>query len=282
MGQRRAVGRVPWRGGEAVAVALGEAIAGGRIASDRLLQHLRLLALVVDFAEQPQLVPVAARMLSEFEEVAAAQGRLVAVALGQLVVGAVALQGASGQVLAARTVAEAPGVVVVLQVRCELAGEDALHLQARLLEVVVAAADPTGAGFQAYGEALDHRPVGHQAGVLLVGHRRQSGEYRLVVTEHQQVTVRRVLEVVVESLFLAQALHEVQIGFVVLHAVVARRVVAAELEALAVAFEDAVLPQYPTDDLRHCEVLEYALVAAVGQVGEARHQAQSVAGQALA
>ncbi|MNZ92211.1 hypothetical protein D3C78_1112270 [compost metagenome] len=194
-----------------------------------------------------------------------------------------ALEGAAGQLLAARAFSVAPGVVVVLQVRGELAGEGAFQRQARLFEVVVAAGHPAGAGFQAHGEALDRRAIGDQAGVLLVAHRGQLGEYRLVVAEHQHMSGRRVPEVVVDALLLAQALDEVQVGLAVLHAVGAFGVDGrAELEAIAVAVEDAVLLQYPADDLRHAEVLEDALVAAVGQVGEAWHQAQAIAGQALA
>ena len=43
-----------------------------------------------------------------------------------------------------------------------------------------------------------------------------------------------------------------------------------------------MLLQYSGDDLRHRELLEDALVGAMGEVGQARHQAQAVAGQALA
>ncbi|MNZ66989.1 hypothetical protein D3C78_852240 [compost metagenome] len=140
----------------------------------------------MDFPQQPEIVPLVARMLADGEEVPAAQYRLVAVALGQLVVAAVALQGAAGQMLAAGAVGEAAGVVVVLQVRHELAGGGAFQLQARLLEVVVAAADPAGAGFQAHAEALDHRLVGDHAAVLHIGGGSpQLGEHRLVVAEHQ-------------------------------------------------------------------------------------------------
>jgi hypothetical protein len=44
-----------------------------------------------------------------------------------------------------------------------------------------------------------------------------------------------VLEVVVNTFFFAQALDEMQVGFVVLHAVVAIRARLAELEAVGVA-----------------------------------------------
>jgi hypothetical protein len=54
---------------------------------------------------------------------------------------------------------------------------------------------------------------------LLVGHGRQFREHRLVIAEHQFVAAGAVLEVVVNALFFAQALDEMQVGFVVLHAV---------------------------------------------------------------
>src|SRR5690606_13078710 len=293
MGQRRAPGLLPGGGGEAVAVALVEVRAviplspGGRgegtaEAGDGLFQHLRLLALVMDVVEQPQLVPVRARVGGEVEEVAAAQARLVALALGLALVGAVALQRALGQVLAAAALGETAGVVVVFQIRLGLALVRRFELQARLLEVVVAAGDAAGTGGQAQGEALDHRLVGHQAAVLLVGRRCEPGKAGLVVAEHQHMALGAVLEVIVDAFFLAQALDEVQVALVVLHAVVARRVPGAELEALAAALEDAVFAQYLGDDLRHRQVLEDALVDAVAEPGQLRTQAQVVAGQALA
>jgi len=75
----------------------------------------------------------------------------------------------------------------------------------------------------------------------------------------------------------------VQVGLVVLHAVVALGVDArAELEAVATAFEDAVFLEHPGDDLRHAEVLEDALVDPVCQIGQTWDQAQAIAGQAPA
>jgi hypothetical protein len=63
---------------------------------------------VVDLVEQPQLVPVRTWVGAEVEEVATAQQRLIALALGQLLVGAVALQRALRQVLAAAASPSAP------------------------------------------------------------------------------------------------------------------------------------------------------------------------------
>src|SRR5690606_36942712 len=95
----------------------GPAIGGG------LCRHLRLFALVVDFGEQPELIPVAAWVLHQLEEMTAAQPWLVAFAFGQLEVVTVAFQGALRQVFATAAVGEAAGVVVVFEVRSELTGK---------------------------------------------------------------------------------------------------------------------------------------------------------------
>src|SRR5690554_2657601 len=103
MAQGWAVRGVPGGGLEVVAVALGEGCfplplrgRGGIIGARRfcagygLFQHLGLFAFVVDGGDQPVVVPAVAGVALEFEEVAAAQSRLVAVAGGLAVVAAVA------------------------------------------------------------------------------------------------------------------------------------------------------------------------------------------------
>ncbi len=160
--------------------------------------------------------------------------------------------------------------------------EGGLHGQTRLLEIVIAARDAAGAGFQAQAEALDHRLVGDQAAVLLIGGGSEPGEDGLVIAEDQGMTGRAVLEVIVNALFLAQALDEVQVGFVVLHAIFARRVNhRAELEAVSIGL-DAMFFEHLGDNLRHAEVLEDALVGAMGEVGQLRHEREAIARQALA
>lgn len=155
-------------------------------------------------------------------------------------------------------------------------------MQARFFEVVVAARGAGGAGFQAQFEGLDHRFVGDHAAALDVGGRlAEVGEHGLVVAEHQQVGFFAVLEVVVNALFFAQALDEMQVGFVVLHAVVAIRARLAELEAVGVAL-DAVFVEDQRDDFRCRHLLIDALVSAVMQVLQLRHHRHFVAGQALA
>jgi len=236
---------------------------------------------VQHFGKKPELVPVAARVFGEREEMPAHQPGLVAFAFGQFVIVAVALQGALRQMLAAGALGEAAGVVVVLEIRLKIAVERGLHGQAWLLEIVIAARDPAGTGFHTQAEALDHRLVGNQAAVLLIGGGGEPGEDGLVIAEDQHMTARTVLEVIVDALFLAQALDEVQVGFVVLHAVLARRVDhRAEPEAVGIGL-DTMLFEHLGDDLRHRQVLEDALVGAMGEVGQLRHEREAIAGQAL-
>src|SRR5690606_36191132 len=254
MAQGWAVRGVPRGGLEVVAVALGEGCfslaprgrglgRGGKIGARRfcagygLFQNLRLFAFVVDGGDPPEVVPAVPGVALEFEEVAAAQGRLVAVAGSLAVVAAVAFEAALGQLLAAGAVGEAPGVVVVFQVGQLFGPSLAFQLQAGLLVVVVAAGDTAGAGFQADAEALDHRLIGDHAVALIKAGGRQAREHRLVVAEHQVMTLRAVAEVVVDALFLAQTLDEVQVGLVVLGAVVALGIVNTELEAVGVALD---------------------------------------------
>src|SRR5690606_15473807 len=100
-----AVRGVPGGGLEVVAVALSEGCfplplrgRGGIIGARRfcagygLFQNLGLFAFVVNVGDQPEVVPAGAGVALEFEEVAAAQSRLVAVAGGLAVVAAVAFQ----------------------------------------------------------------------------------------------------------------------------------------------------------------------------------------------
>ncbi|MNF98804.1 hypothetical protein D3C84_816790 [compost metagenome] len=72
-----------------------------------------------------------------------------------------------------------------------------------------------------------------------------------------------------------------QVGFVVLHAVDALGVDRAELEVIGVGQNAAGLKDLG-DDLRHRQMLENLLVMVVAQVGQLRHQADAVAGQAFA
>src|SRR5690606_17686546 len=128
-----AVRGVPGGGLEVIAIALSEGCfplplrgrglgRGGIIGVRRfcagygLFQNLRLFAFVVNVGDQPEVVPAVSRVALQFEEVAAAQSRLVAVAGSLAVVAAVAFEAALGQVLAAAAVGEAAGVVVVFQV----------------------------------------------------------------------------------------------------------------------------------------------------------------------
>lgn len=210
--QGRAVMRIPRRGQEVITVALVKIVFVIRdVAGDVFAQHLRLFAFVNDFQQQPEVVPLCARMFVQGQEMAADQRRLVAFAFGELVVAAMAFQGASRQLFAALTAGEAARVVVVLQVRSKGAFGGAFGQDAWLFEVVIAPADAGGAGFQAQVETFDHRLFSGHAGVLLVTHWRQFAEHRLIIAEHQCVTAGIVLEVEVNAFFFTQALDEMQV-----------------------------------------------------------------------
>lgn len=122
-------------------------------------------------------------MAFHFQEVAGAQGGLIAFAGSQAVVAAVALEATAGELLAALAVAEAAGVVVVFQVWQLLAADVAFQQQAGLVVVVVAACDAAGAGFKPDRKALDDRVVGDHAVALIKTSRRQARKAGLVVTK---------------------------------------------------------------------------------------------------
>jgi hypothetical protein len=95
MVQRWAVEHVPRRGEKTVAVALVEIVLGG-VAGDGFFEDLGLFAFVEDFGEQPQVVPGFARVVGQWQEVAADQRGLVAPAFGLLVVGCGGVRGRVG------------------------------------------------------------------------------------------------------------------------------------------------------------------------------------------
>ncbi|RMP20529.1 hypothetical protein ALQ27_200017 [Pseudomonas syringae pv. delphinii] len=210
---------------------------------------------------------------------------LIAPAFGLLIVGAMTFQRTLAEELAPRAIDEAAWVVIILKVRLvTFVGRfvSGFKLQFRLLEVVVASCHTACAGFQAQLESLDDRHVSDQATALHISRGpTQLGEDSLVIAEDQHMPFLAVLEVVVNPLFLAQPLDEVQIGFIVLHAVIARRAWLAELKAVAVTL-DAMLFQDQRDDLLRRHLLIDTLVGTVMQILQLRYQRQGVTRQALA
>ena len=278
----RAVRGVPWGGDEMIAIALPEigfVIAG--VVGDVFVQHLRLLALVDHFQQQPQVVPLAPWVFNERQVVATVQRGFVAVAFCQLVVAAMALKGAGRQLFTARALNEATGVIVVLQIRSRGVLGAGFRQQARPFEVVIAPGDARGAGFHAQVEVIDHWRFGRHPGALAIGHGLQFAEHRLVVTEHQHVPARAVLEVKVNAFLLAQTLDEVQVGLVVLHAVFAWRVCLTQLKAIDIG-QNASGFEHLGDDPGHAQVLKNLLVVAVPQVGESGDEGDAVMVQAFA
>src|SRR5450830_400480 len=140
------------------------------------------------------------------------------------------------------------------------------------LEVVITQGRMAAAGLQTQVKGLDARGRCHGATVWYIGHGSgQSAKEGLIIAEGQVMVGRAVLEVVVQAIFLTQPLDEIQVGFVVLHAVLAGGQGRGEVEAEGVA-EDAVVLEYLGDDLRYGLVLEDALVEAMAQVGQLRYE----------
>ena len=71
--------------------------------------------------------------------------------------------------------------------------------------------------------------------------------------------IRAVLKVKVNAFFFTQALNELQVRLVVLHAIHALGIGRAELEFI-ITGQNAVLFQHLRDDLAHCFLLENPLV----------------------
>lgn len=109
------------------------------------------------------------------------------------------------------------------------------RLPSGVLEVVIAPGGMTGAGFQARAEAADNRLVSNHPAVLMVGGGPcQLAEYALVIAEYQNMAFAAVLEMEVHAFLFAQALYEMQIGFLVLHAILTRQVARIELKLMRV------------------------------------------------
>ena len=219
-------------------------------------------------------------MLAQWQEMSAHQPWLITVPFGKPVVMTMALQSAGGQMATAVAVGKEAGVIVVLKVRPGVAGYCALHGQARFFEMVIAARGAAWSGFQTQVEALDDGRVGDHCAVLSIHHGRQCGKHRLIFAEHQQMGSRTVFEVVMQAFFLAEALNEVQVRFVVLNAVLALGIDAGELEAVG-GGEQAMLFQYSGNDLLHRTVLKDPLVGAVAEASQMRTEGDRVTGQTL-
>lgn len=85
---------------------------------------------------------------------------------------------------------------------------------------------------------------------------------RLIITEHRDVLAAGMLEMKVNPFLFAQALEEMQIGFLVLHAVVACEITTIELEAIG-AGKNAVSFQDACQDGGYATPLEDALIVAM-------------------
>ncbi|VVP62176.1 hypothetical protein PS870_06539 [Pseudomonas fluorescens] len=247
--QRWTVEHVPGNRTEAVAVALGKAIFGVNLAGDRLFQRLGLFPLVMDTAQQPQGVARLTRVFGQGEEVAAAQGRLVTLALGHLVVGAMALQGLSGELFAVFFILDRRRVAVVLQRRPELGSELTFQQQAGAVEVVSPTGRRAGPRAEPLGELTDDWMIRGHTAALLIGRGLQRGEVGLIVGEHQPVAVLAVLVVPGNPVLTAQSLDQFKIGFPVLSAIFTLGT-GADLKGKGIRL-NAVALEHLSDDVRH-------------------------------
>ena len=285
VGQWRAVNHVPGRGEELVAITLKAVFNAGAGVGRVLLQDLRLRAFVLDFGQQPQVVPFFVGVFGQWQEVSGEQHRLIAFASRHLALGAVTLLFASTQQLAAITLGKTTGVLIILKIRLSpgnIGPAFGLQQNTRFFEVVIAASGAMGAGFHLHVKVVDRRRFGDQAIVVFKRCRTVgAGKYGLVVAEHHHVFFAAVLEVVLQAFFLAEALYEGSVGLPVLNAVLAIRVNAAQLKLVEITMY-AVAFEHLRNDLRDGHLLKNAAIGAVIEVRQSRHQRHAVAGQAIA
>nr|VVN42401.1 hypothetical protein PS652_05522 [Pseudomonas fluorescens] len=248
-----------------------------------------LRAVVFDGEGAPAVVEVLARMVVEVEGQARLQAGVVAFHVGQAGVAAQGGQAGLGEGLAAGVALVAAGVVVAFVVSVlvvEVTGADgvvlqvvvgvgegvvALHLAraAHLFGVVKAVQG--GLGAVAAGERL----VVHRA-VLMGADGAQAAD---AVGEPQGMAVGTVLKAVQQAFFGGQAGDEVEVAFAGLDAVLARRVVEAQV---GLDLAQALGLEHREDDLGHALALEHPPVRAQAGAGQARLDHGAVAGAAKA
>ena len=140
------------------------------------------------------------------------------------------------------------------------------QIGAGFLEVVIGVgigAGPHRAARYPFGDVFDVAPRALALEVVrhrLVARRRLQIAHR--IDEDQRVFAVAVLEEIHDAFVLEQALHEIQVGFVILHAIVARRIGA--LQPL-LEFGRAVFGENLLDDLDDAHVLEDAAVGGIAE-----------------
>ena len=137
MAQGQAEGLRPGPGDKAVAIALAPAVGRDGVGGV-LLQDLGLATLVLDLGQQPELIPVGARVLFQRQEMPAHQAGLVARTLGLNGVPSQALQAPAAQALAGSAIGEAAGKAIVFQRGLGRGFRIAVQAQPRLQWVVIA------------------------------------------------------------------------------------------------------------------------------------------------
>lgn len=173
-------------------------------------------------------------------------------------------------------VAESSRIAIVLALP---ALRGAFQVQAGLQEIVIAQGHRLGARLQAHRERLDGGLPACLARTRDIGGRlAEAGKGSLIIAKHQPVAIRAVFEVIVQAFLGTQALQEIEVRLGVLHAVLARRVVAAQLEAPAIS-RNTMLVEQRFQDLRDRALLEDAAVAAQGEPQQVGSQVESIVTQ---
>ena len=262
---------------EPVAIAVERANHGRRF-----LQHLWLIPLVVHRREQPKVVAGRIRVITQLKKMTTAQRRLVTFAHGTMAVALMPLQGPARQLPTSHMVTETTWVMVILKELRRCRPGFIFQVQRRMLEVMITAHRQLGTGLQAHVELPDSTRVGGQfsrRAKLLCA---QAPKHRLVIAKYQQVVIRVMAKVVMNTLLFAQPLDKVQVGFYVLHAERPGWVDhGAKLEGISVR-QDAVVFKDRRDNLRHTALLENPLVAPMGKARQARCQGEAIASESNA
>ena len=191
----------------------------------------------------------------------------------------VTLQAAPYQLHTACMARRAGRVAIVFQ-RIDRPGTGlVMQAKRRVLKVIVTAYGAPAARYHAPVETLDNRGPKRWISRGTITLHRQPSKYCLVITEHQQMILRAVAKVVVNTLLLTQPLDEMQVGLPVLHAKCARWIHhRPQLKRVGVG-KDTVVFEDRGNHLRYAALLKNPLVATMGKGCQAWGQRQVIKGE---
>jgi hypothetical protein len=261
--------------------ALGdrEFVAVAELPRGVLVEHLRLITGVADLNDAIVAVEIVARVADQLQGVPGRDARAIAAARAGPALRLEGLEAQLGLHLALVR-AGVPGVLILARILIDLelgAGLGrlrGLHGEPRLVQVEVAERDLTRAHALAEAKLCHVLAVRDHASGRIEPQRGRPGDRRVrpgVVGHHEHVLVGAVLEEVEDAVLLHQTGDESEVGFAVLHAVVARGVLAEQVEAKALGRETGPR-QHLLQDVGGGEVLKDAAVMAVLQAPDPRHE----------